>query len=601
MYKKKKIVLVISGVIVLIMLLKIILDTPYRKSIPALPDLTTLATSLQAQIKTASARAHRNPTAGNLGNLGMVYHSSANYEKAAECYKLAIKKNSARWIWSYYLGYLDKEMGDSQHAIENFEMVLKENPKAYHAWYYIGEGYQDLGKNDKAGEAYKMIASLTDSRRSSNGTYRNDYFPLSTYANYQMARLYLNSDRIEPAEKALDEIILKEKTFGSAYRLRGSIYRIKGDSASSQTAIIRANELPDQTYPIDTLMDLLALHSRSELYILKQIDEAEKTRYADWAMQLANQGLTYLPDNKYLISKTIKLLLRTGSGGQVLSSLKQNFDNFHDEYDEMKQVADLLYEKGYYAESNIYYTRALELKPGNTEIQANLVIGLMNSDKKEQAMVLMDGYVNKDTKNPEVVVNAVYIMLLNKNIEKAKFYLGKLKEIQPQGAKTYLLSGLIAQQEGNIPESRKMFENAFKADPGDLLCIQTFGDVLMRQKLWSRAILHFKNALKYFPNEPYILERIGSLLIVCSDVTLRNYDEGKYYLERVLIHKNSPVETLISSGRSLAQAYADQGDKQKAYVYMRSVMELAISNNVPATLQDDLGKKLKEYEPYKIQ
>lgn len=590
-----KAIFLVTGVVILLLLIKVIVDTPYRSKIPSPPDLQVLTASLQDQIKAASGKAHRNPTVDNLGTLGMVYHSSANYEKAKECYKLAVRKDSTKWIWSYYLGYLNKEMGESANAIKSFENVVKENPEVYHAWYYIGEGYQDMGSTYKAELAFKKISSLEVKNPAVSITYRNDFFPLRTFAKYQLARLYLNTNQIKPAENTLIEIIKNDQTFGSAYRILGSVYRMRGDSLSSRNYINRANDLLDLTSPVDTLIDMLALRSRSELYILKQIDEAENARYSDWALVLVNQALKYMPDDKYVISKAIKHFLKMGSGNQVLSYLTQNIQNFKDDYEELKQVADLLYAKGFYSQSNIYYNRIIELKPENTEIQANLVFGLLNEGKKQQAIVLMDQYLKKYSENPKVYANAVYMMLLMKENEKAKYYLEKLKKLSPSGSKTLLLAGRIAQQEGNIHEAQVMYESAFKGDPGDLLCIQSLGDVLMRQNMWSRSIEHFKKALEFFPNEPYILERIGTLLTICPDPKLRNYSEAKEYLERVFIHKACPSEIMISAGRSLAQNYASLGDKQKASLYMRFVLELAISNNAPKELLDELERKLKEY------
>ena len=592
MNKSKKIVIYVVGVVVLLLLIKVILDSQYRSQIPPLPDLQTLTTSLQDQITNANRKAHRKPTTNNLGILGTVYHSSAYYEKAAECYKLAVKRNSSKWIWSYYLGYLYKEMGESVNAIENFETVLKKNPKVYHAWYYIGEGYQNLGSNDKAEIALKKICTQEEINPGLSKTFRNDYFPLQTYAKYQLARLYLNSSQIEQAKNILTEIIQNHQTFGSAYRMLGSIYRIKDDSLSSENYTHRANELLDFTSPVDTLIDILALRSRSELYILKQIDEAEYNLYPDWALVLVNNALNYLPDNKYLISKAIKLLLKTDSGNQAISFLDQHIQYFHDDFEELKQVADLLYEKGFYSESNIYYSRAIELKPENTEIQTNLVLGLLNEDKNQQAMDLMDKYIKKYNRNPDVITIVVYILLVMKEKEKAEYYLGKLKQLSPSNPKTLLLTGLIAQQNGNLKEAQLMYESAFKINPEELLSIQSLGDILMRQNMWRRSIDHFRKALVFFPNEPYILERLGTLLVTCPDTNLRNYDEGKEYLERLLIHKACPLEIWVSAVRSLAQTYFALGDKQKASIYMNLIFSLSKSSSTPQELMNRLGREI---------
>ena len=93
--------------------------------IPPLSELKVLSIPMHDQISAASHQAYMNPSADNLGLLGMAYHSSSLYEQASICYRLAVKRNSAEWIWSYYLGYLDMEMGNSENAIINFRMVIK--------------------------------------------------------------------------------------------------------------------------------------------------------------------------------------------------------------------------------------------------------------------------------------------------------------------------------------------------------------------------------------------------------------------------------------------------------------------------------------------
>jgi len=131
----------------------------------------------------------------------MVYHSGTFYEQAKQCYILAIKKNSSKWIWNYYLGYLNKEMGENAAAIENFTKVVEKNPKNRLAWFYIGEGYQAMGSNDKAEGIFNKIISQGDVNDSPGNPARFDYFPLSTYARFQLANIYLNTQRTDLTER----------------------------------------------------------------------------------------------------------------------------------------------------------------------------------------------------------------------------------------------------------------------------------------------------------------------------------------------------------------------------------------------------------------
>ena len=169
----------------------------------------------------------------------MVYHSSANYDKAAICYKLAEKKRKKEWIWSYYLGYLNQEMGDPNAAIENYRSVLKKNPQAYLAWYYSGECYKKTGSPDSAKLAFKYIITTTDRNSTFRTAKRYDYFPLVAYAMYDLSRIYADTKDYDLAEKTLKEIIDYQRAFGPAYRLLGTIYSIKGADSLSNRYLVQ--------------------------------------------------------------------------------------------------------------------------------------------------------------------------------------------------------------------------------------------------------------------------------------------------------------------------------------------------------------------------
>jgi len=580
----------IAGVLSII-LVKIIIDIPYWMQIPALSELKVSSIPIQEQLSAASRRAYLNPSADNLGSLGMAYHSSSFYEQASICYKLAVKKNSSKWVWSYYLGYLNREMGNSENAIANFRTVTKENPKAFHGWYYLGEAYQKIGKNDNAEIAFEKIGLWVGEKQGAKSSSRIDYFPLNYYAKCQLARIYQNTNRTESAEKILNEIVQQNKSFGLAYRLLGSVSRIKGDSLSSKMYIVRANDLLNLGSPVDTLLDQIALQSRSSSYLLKQIDEADMGRYVDLESRLVKQGLKFMTDDKYLISKAIILYLKTNEAKQSLPLLRQHFQLFNNDLNELTHVANLLYEKKYFAQSGLYYERVLELQPDDTDIQVSLVLGTFYMGQEQKAIDLMEEYTKNESENPKVIANAVVELLAMSKFEKAEFYLEKLKHLSPSGSKTLLLSGKIAQQKGNIQEAQKLYESAFNKNPEDILCMKALSDILMRQKLWSSAIIHFKKAMVYFPNEPYVLEILGTLLVVCPDKELRNYEEGKEYLERAFFHKDCPIETMISSGKSLAHAYADLGDERTAAAYLKLTTDLAKNLNLPQEYIDKLNKK----------
>jgi tetratricopeptide (TPR) repeat protein len=584
----------IISLILIILLVRFFINNPYRRQIPDLPDLQNASVPLREQITRFSSKAKSRPTADNLGQLGMVYQSSAYYDEAVQCYKLAVKRSKSKWIWDYYLGYIYKETGESNASIESFRAVIRKNPKVYHARYYLGEGYQNRNLNDKAEAAFRTIVNLKGKTASLNKSVRNDYYPLSTYAKYQLAHIFINTNQVDQAEKMLQEIVQNQNAFGPAYRLLGGVYNIKGDAVLSHNYILRAGDLLDYKQPVDTLIDRLSLISRSEMYILKQIDEAERAVYPEWALILTSNAMRYLPENPYLVSKFIKLTLTMGSGKQALTYLEQHLSSFKDDFNELKQVGDMLYDKGYYSQAINYFKRTSEIKPDDADANASLVLSNLNAGNKQQAMDILNEQLERHRNDPKFLANAVYIMLTMRDKDKAKSFLSKLKQVSPSNPKTYQLAAIIAEQDGNDREALELYEAALKGNPADLVSIQSLDEILKRQKMWSRSIRLLRNALVSHPNEPYLLEKLGTLLVACPDAKLRNYQEGLMYSQRALINKASTAEIMLTAGRSTAEAYAALGDRQSAVLYLKNILDMAQSQNAPREYIEELQARLKQ-------
>ncbi len=575
MMKKKRIIYISLASVFVAAILYFIIGSFYRISIPDLADTDQLPGFLESQIRSASRKAMIRPSARNIGILGMIYHSGGFNERASDCYNLALRKDSSEWIWSYYLGCLNREMGESEKAAENFRDVIKYNPDAYHAWYYLGDIYQDLGQNDRAEDALSRISSLYQLKVPTNQVVRIDHFPIGTYASYLLAKSRISTGKGDPPELILRDLLVHSPNFGPAYRLLGSISRARGEQEAAEKYVCRANDNLYSTTPADTLLDLISLRSRSDLFILKQIDEADYNYYYDWALSLANHALQYTPDNQYLLSRTIKILLKTDKGSNALIFLDDYLNTVKDDFDEIKQVADLLYENNFYEQSGAYYYRALELHPENAEVQANIILGLLGEGKEQQALSFLDDCLDVYGNDQQVITNAVYLMLLLNNDEKVEYYLQKLRVLSPSGTKMLLLSGYIAQQKGEIDKARQFFEKSFENDDRELLAAQVLGDILMRQKNWEMAISHYRQALEYFPNDPSLIEKLGSLLVMCPDNSLRNYQEGIEYLERLLVHRTCPPDMKLFAGRSLAHAFKDLGDKSRVVSYANYTINIA--------------------------
>ena len=599
MKKKGKVVAILYiaggaiGLVIIVLLARFIINSRYRSQIPEIQDSQSLSQPVRDQISDAFKKAYHHPNADNLGMLGMVYHSCANYDQAAQCYKLAIKRKRSDWRWDYYNGYLNVEMGKADAAIENFNRVLEINPDASLAWYYLGEEYKNIRNDSLAERSFGRIADSRYNYTGSETSTRQDHFPLNAYALFELSRIYMDSARLDLAEKTLKLDISRNALFGPAYRLLGNIYDMKGDKTQSERYTTRAADLVNLSPPVDTVVDKLVLLSRSDLYLLKRIDEAQKSIYPEWSVRLVRHALEYLPDNKYLISKAIKIYLWQKMYKQAVALVDQEINNYHGDYVEMNNLALMFYQSGLYPQAVKFWNVALDLKPKNARIRENMAICYWSTDDKQKSQEVLNDLYKEYREYPDTLADINYLLFHLGERQKAIDNLTKLKQRVPSNPVVQKMSAEIAESRGQLSKAIDLYESSFRGNPKDLKTIQYLGNLLSRQKKWDMYIKLYKDALEYQPNDPDILGTLGSVLINCPDPFFRNLDEGIEYSERAFTHYGSSTNTMISSGRSLTVAYAMLGQKQKAITSISKTINIARSANIPKSYQADLEKMLK--------
>lgn len=601
MTKKRKTVLYLCGgligVLVMVLLLRAVLNRPFTSQIPPLEENQTLSESIQEQLTEATKKAKRAPSAENLGTLGMIYHSNADYQRAGECYKVAIERDPGSWIWHYYQGYLFLEMGESNSVIESFNQVLDSHPEIHLARYYIGEEYMNLGDYSEAERYFNEIKDVQKSNPVGNLASREDHFPLSAYVGFQLSQIYANSNRVELAETTLNQIIQSNRTFGPAYRLLGNIYRSGGEMDRSDQYLSRANDLTIYSAPVDALVDRLALLSRSDLYLLKKIDEAVNGIYSQWALELIEHGTLYIKDSKYLLSKAIKTYLWLDMNQQAVSYTDQHVQLSKSDFNELYNMAMSFYNNEIYPISIRYFLKALLLKPEDNEIQKKLAICYWKNGQEELAVTKLDEIISMNPDNLEVLAEITDVMFFElEERTKSPRYLAMLNFYTPSNPKVQKMSAWTAESKGNFSEAITLYESSMEGDPEDLVTVKNLGKLFIRQQMWTEAISHYRRALEIHPNEPSFLERMATLLITCPDVSLRDPVQGSYYAERAFVHSASSQVLKISSGRCLSMAFAMLGEKQNANIIINMTIKLAQQERYSKAHMAELEKLSRQFQ-----
>jgi tetratricopeptide (TPR) repeat protein len=595
-HKRKNVLFIAGGVIGLTILFFLFLNGWNKNDndeIPEISDNSTLSLVVEEQISDALKKARRKPNAQNVGELGMAYHSGTHYNQAVQCYQLAIEKDKSEWKWYYYLGSIYMELGEAENAVENFNRVTALNPNISLAWYYIGEANRNLRQNDLSEKAFSKITNKTNISEGKAAT-RFDNFPLGIYAGFQLSKIYFETERLDLAEATLKTLINTNDLYGPAYRLLGSVHSTKGDISSGEKMTDIANDLLPYSPPVDTLADKISLLSRSELYLLKKIDEAANNGYTAWALTLVEHGLKYIPENQNLVSKAIEIYLWNNQTQKASELAARTLDSYIDNYDELGLVGMRFFKRGLYSEAEKYLAKAWELKPEDNELFISLAYCYGNTGDKPKAEELLTQAAETNPDNAENLAGITYTFIRIENYEKAGYYLNRLKQMAPDNPRVQKISGKIAESNGDLMTAISAYESSFKGNPKDIETINSLGNLLIGKELWHRFYHFYKEVIRQNPNNPEFLEKWGAFYLACPERSLRNIDESIAYSKRAFIHISSPPHIVLSAGKNLAVAWLIKRDKENALNAVNKTVSYAQRYNAPQNVKQELEKLQKE-------
>ncbi len=229
-----------------------------------------------------------------------------------------------------------------------------------------------------------------------------------------------------------------------------------------------------------------------------------------------------------------------------------------DDYQTMNNIGAILSRYGKLAKASQYSLEAIRVNPKCAEAYSNL--GMNYSMQGRQA-------------------------------EARKFLLKALK-LKPDNAEVLTNLGTVAGRQREFEPAKDYYRKALKKDASFAAAHFGLGLLLAAQAEWSEAITHYRRALKIRPDDINTLERLAWLLATCPAQKFRDGIQAVDLAKRA----NS-----MSGGRdvrylnTLAAAYAEAGEFEKARQTAKIAVTIAQAGNVPGQLER-LQARLSLYE-----
>lgn len=572
----KKLVVSLLVIVFCYVFYSIYSENKIKDSLPEIPDFSGTEPYVKNYILKFNKKVFNNVNASNIGELGMVYHANNYFNEATKCYTLAASLDEKVWRWNYYLGVLNRELGNSEAAIGNFTNVLKKNAKATMAAYYLGEAYQQLDSLNKAKVLLQQLVTLKPDNNVGLKSIRKTNFSIRDYAALQLSKLYFNNQEITKAKTQLTNLISKNISFGPAYRQLSTIYAQEGNEKLKKYYSNRANDLNIYASPVDTLVDKLSFYSKTETYLLKQIDDAIRSSNSHWALQLINHGLKSIPNNKYILSKAIKQNIDMNNTKQALVYVNNHLKFFENNYKELIEVGVGLANKGYKSEAEKYFKVAENIKSTNVKAKATLAgMYFEKLNNKNKALEMMNTLCKNNPKNTDVLSAAIFLYLGVQDFDKAQAVFNKLNQINSLHTNINIFKGIFSKNNHNESKTVYYFKKALIENPSEINIISYLQKHYQKTENWKELQKLYELVLENNPNNSNFQEAYGALLLDCPDNTIQNLKKAQEYLERAFINVVYTMPTKIAAGKSLAIANFKLGNSEKAFYFIQTTISLA--------------------------
>jgi tetratricopeptide (TPR) repeat protein len=260
-------------------------------------------------------------------------------------------------------------------------------------------------------------------------------------------------------------------------------------------------------------------------------------------------------------------------------------------------LGDLALEKGLLDEAAAHYQAAVDVWPSSPTFQAKLGKALLRKGLNDEAIIHFQKAMElashrTDTERAELQSDIGNELLQKGLVDEAIVQFQQALELAPADRIIHNDYGNALLRKGRVDEAIVQFQKALDSGVEDAYAPTihyNLGNALRQKKLLSEAVAQYREALKRAPRLVAAQDNLAWTLATAPDASLRN---GSQALEL------ATQANQLSGGRdpvilrTLAAAYAENGQFSKAFESAKSALDLAITQRNQAlveALQHDIS------------
>ena len=258
----------------------------------------------------------------------------------------------------------------------------------------------------------------------------------------------------------------------------------------------------------------------------------------------------------------------------------------------------VLLQKGQTDEAIAHYQSALQMQPDWWDAEYNLCTALLRKGQVDEAIPHCERAVAIQPGDPDAQVSLGDALLLKSRFDDAIAHYQNALITRPGDFLAEYGVGRALLEKGELDRAIEVFRAALQIRPADADCHTTLAIALEEKNQPTEAIQHYENALKIAPQSVPALTNFAWLLATSQNALLRNGRKA-VALAGQADQLVGGTNTLVL--RSLAAAYAENGDFANAIKTARSAMQQARMHG-EESLIGDLDQQIALYQlgiPYR--
>lgn len=357
------------------------------------------------------------------------------------------------------------------------------------------------------------------------------------------------------------------------------------DVIRNADAIIRI-KAPYDEVPVDVLVE-----KASALLFLEQPGDA---------LDSAEMALSVEPRNlaAFMVKGRAYVMLRQLA--TAVDVYKKALDANPQAWEPAHMLASISQMQGDFGQAIDWYEKVVTNNPDNPELWTEYALLLHSNGVSRRALSAADRAVELAPANPAYLNNRGMIQLSLNNVKGAKADFSAALKAVPGHQEAMLNYANVLRSGGLLAESLALLEGAVKRYPdfvrayvGKMYTLSAMGE-------YQSALVEIRNAYNLAPADPYVLNEYAWFLATSPEDSVRNGILAVQLAKECTLYEPAPVPGHYDT---LAAAYAEAGDFEKAMEAEQQAIRLGLSSGLPESVLQRWQNRLLDYQmhiPFRV-